>query len=268
MEAVKQPTSYPDVNLLLKELLKAVRSILKRHFIGMYLYGSLASGDFNPETSDIDFVVVTKDELSNEMISKLKDMHANLKASGLKWAKKLEGSYIPQDSLRRYDPANARHPSVGVDWDFGIGFHGSDWIIQRHILREQGVIVAGPTPAALIDLIQSQDIQRAVLEVLRDWWMPVLKNNSDFLQNSEYQAYAILTMCRSFYTLEHGTIASKPISARWAQKTVDPKWNNLIEWALTWNPLVQSDKKKETIEFIQYTLEHSKNYVGNEILEN
>jgi predicted nucleotidyltransferase len=268
MESLKQPTAYPDVNLLLNELLKDVRSILKRRFIGMYLYGSLASGDFSPETSDIDFVIVTKDELSSEIVSKLKDMHANLKASSSKWAKKLEGSYIPQDALRRYDPANARHPSIGVDWDFGIGFHGSDWIIQRYILREQGVVVAGPIPATLIDPIQPQDIKRAVLEVLHDWWAPMLENNPDFLQNNEYQAYAILTMCRSLYTLNHGTIASKPISACWAQETVDSKWICLIEWALKWNHLMQSNKKNETIEFIQYTLEHSRNYVGNETLEN
>lgn len=147
MASLKRPTAYPDVNRVLNELLRDARSILKEYFIGMYLYGSLASGNFNPETSDIDFVIVTKNKLSNELISKLRDMHANLKTSGLKWAKKLEGSYIPQDTLRYYDPANAQHSSIGVDWDFGIGFHESDWIIQRHILREQGVIIAGPTPA-------------------------------------------------------------------------------------------------------------------------
>ncbi len=267
MEPTKYPTAYPDVNIILNKLLKSARSILKEHFIGMYLYGSLASGDFNPETSDIDFVVVTKDELSDEMISKLKDMHINLKASGWKWAKKLEGSYIPQNALRHYDPTNAQHPSIGVDWEFGIGLHGNDWIIQRHILREQGVIVAGPTPANLIDPIQPEEIRWAVLKTLQEWWAPMLDKNLSFLQNNEYQAYAILTMCRSLYTLEHGTIASKPISACWAQKAIDSKWNDLIEWALRWNHSVQPDKKNETIEFIQYTLEHGKNYISNEILE-
>ncbi len=47
------PTPYADVNAVLNELLTAVNSVLSEHFVGLYLYGSLASGDFNPETSDI-----------------------------------------------------------------------------------------------------------------------------------------------------------------------------------------------------------------------
>jgi len=70
--------------------------ILGNQFIGMYLYGSLASGGFNPETSDIDFLVVTSDELSSERIDALENMHASLAVSGLKWAAKLEGAYIPK----------------------------------------------------------------------------------------------------------------------------------------------------------------------------
>ncbi len=53
------PTPYPDVNAVLRLLLEGAQPILGDHFIGLYLYGSLASGDFNPQTSDIDFVVVT-----------------------------------------------------------------------------------------------------------------------------------------------------------------------------------------------------------------
>lgn len=45
-------TSYPDVDETLSALLDGVRSVLKSDFIGLYLYGSLATGDFDPETSD------------------------------------------------------------------------------------------------------------------------------------------------------------------------------------------------------------------------
>jgi predicted nucleotidyltransferase len=55
----KFPTPYPDVNEVLLTLLDNVRAILGDYFTGMYLYGSLASGDFDPRRSDIDFLVVT-----------------------------------------------------------------------------------------------------------------------------------------------------------------------------------------------------------------
>lgn len=34
---------------------------------------------------------------------------------------------------------------------------------------------------------------------------------------------AILTMCRVLHTLEHGTIVSKPVAARWAQAKLGGK---------------------------------------------
>ena len=60
------PTSYPDVNALLQELLESVQAVLTHHFIGMYLDGSLTSGDFDQD-SDIDFVVATDAEISGDL---------------------------------------------------------------------------------------------------------------------------------------------------------------------------------------------------------
>ncbi len=82
------PTPFSDVNSLLDELLSGVKNILEDNFAGLYLYGSLASGDFNLETSDVDFVVVTRDEISSETISALKTMHERLAKSELKLVKK------------------------------------------------------------------------------------------------------------------------------------------------------------------------------------
>ncbi|MBU2610174.1 MAG: nucleotidyltransferase domain-containing protein [Chloroflexi bacterium] len=71
------PIPYPEVNVVLRELLTSVQSILGDHFIGMYLYGSLASGDFDRE-SDVDYVVVTEDVLSDALFSALQDMHMRI----------------------------------------------------------------------------------------------------------------------------------------------------------------------------------------------
>ncbi len=109
---VTHPTPYPDVNALLHELLSSVQTILGNHFVGMYLYGSLAIGDFAPHKSDIDFVVVTANELPDEMLPALEAMHARTAASGSMWATELEGSYIPQHALRRCDPTHALHPHI------------------------------------------------------------------------------------------------------------------------------------------------------------
>src|ERR1043165_5057987 len=144
------PTFYSDVNEILNLLLSNVQEILDDQFIGMYLYGSLSSGDFNPETSDIDFLVVTRDLLSEERIAELESMHQSIWASGLKHASRLEGSYIPQKDIRRHQPDNAPCPTIN-EGRFYVDRHSSDWIIQRHVVREYGVILAGPDPKTLID---------------------------------------------------------------------------------------------------------------------
>ena len=249
---MSHPTPYPDVNEVLNLLLSNVRTILGDHFVGMYLYGSLASGDFDPHRSDIDFVVVTDGDLPEERIAALETMHTRIAASGLKWVAKLEGAYVPRHTIRRHDPTPCPTYNEG---HFQVSQLGSDWDIQRHIIREHGAVVVGPAPHTLIDPVQPNDVRRAVLGVLHEWWAPMLDDPAWLHGRSEYQAFAVLTMCRALYTLHHGDISSKPVAARWAQKTLGAPWAAVIEWALH---DAQSDHLNETLDFMRYALANSR----------
>jgi hypothetical protein len=229
---------------------------LGERLVGLYIHGSLACGDFNPQTSDIDFLIVTDGHISAETFSTLQEMHACLFASGLAWSQKLEGAYIPKDDLRRHDPAHAPVPWLGADGHFAQESLGSDWIIQRWILREKGIVVAGPPPASLIDPVSAEDLRDAVRGSLREWWSPPFPSPERF-QSGEYRAYAVLTMCRSRYILEHGRIASKPEAARWAMQTLREPWVELVRKAMDWRNDMDFDIPEETIEFINFTLRGS-----------
>ncbi len=248
------PTPYPDVNALLEQLLKEVQAILKDRFVGLYLHGSLAYGDFDPRTSDIDFLVVTQGSLPEEAFAALKEMHARLRAGDHPWAQKMEGAYLPKDALRRHNPHGVLIPWLGVDGHFAWEGLGYDWIIQRWILREKGLAVVGPRLKPLIDPVGADEIRQAVRVNLCDWWTPPLPSPKRF-ESGEYQAYAILTMCRSLYVLEFGRIASKPEAARWALKTLDEPWNGLVNAAAAWRPGTDFNRLDETLEFIRFTLE-------------
>ena len=54
-----------------------------------------------------------------------------------------------------------------------------------------------------------------------------------WMRRREAQAFVVLTLCRLLYALESGAVASKPGAARWAQQALDPRWDGLIERALT-----------------------------------
>ena len=246
-------TPYPDVNRILKVLLADIQVILGKQFIGMYLHGSLAYGDFNSLTSDIDFLVVTGGQISAKIFCSLKVMHTCLYSSGLAWSRKLEGAYIPIDDLRRHDAAHGSIPWLGEDGHFALELLGSDWILQRWILREHGIIISGPALIDLIDPVSAEALQEAVRGILRDWWSPPFASPQRF-QSSRYQVYSVLTMCRSLYVLEYGRMVSKPDAARWAMKTLAEPWRSLISAAAAWQPGNGFNKMNETMKFIAYTL--------------
>jgi len=108
----KKFTPYDDVNELLNLLLTNVKEIFKDEFVGMYLYGSLSSGDFNPQSSDVDFLVVTTDYLSGKTIAELEAMHNQTWAISLKRASKLEGAYIPKELIHKHNPNGLPCPTI------------------------------------------------------------------------------------------------------------------------------------------------------------
>ena len=251
------PTPYPEVNEVLNLLLSAAKEILGDQFVGMYLYGSLSSGDFNPETSDIDFLFVTEDTLSSETIAQLEAMHKQTWASSHKRAGELEGAYLPKGLFRRHDPDGPPCPMVN-EGRFYVEKLGASWDIQRHVVREFGVVIEGPDPKSLIDFVGLDDIRRAVMDILHEWWFPMLEDPSWLSDHPRgYHSYAILSMCRAMHTLEHGTIVSKPVAAHWAKEKLDVKWSPIIDLALLAQKPhpAEFDLLQDAINLIRYTKE-------------
>lgn len=252
-EYIRPAIPFDEVNAALDEICAGARAILGDRMIGMYVHGSLAIGDFDPERSDIDFLIVTADPLSEKHLSAIAAMHARIAATGLKWSTNVEGSYFPAQALRLHDPSDARHPALRTDGSFGIDGHCSEWIVQRHVIREKGIVWSGPDPETLIEPISSRELRRAVIRLLHEWWEPQLTEPFR-LADSEYQAYAVLTMCRALYTIRHGTVVSKPVAGQWAKKELDKRWAALIDLALAWRHGVSMEEMSSVIDFIRFTL--------------
>jgi hypothetical protein len=250
------PTPHSEVNVVLEQLLRDAQRILDNRFFGMYLYGSLALGDFNPEKSDIDFVVVTDGQLPEQTIIALAEMHRQIVKGDSKWAGELEGSYIPKKALCRHGAESAIHPHVERDGNLSLERHDSDWIIQRHILREYGIILAGPDPKTLIDYVGPDDLRQGVLDLL--WWWEKQVADTMLIRQSPYQAFAVLSMCRVLYTMEHGTIVTKPSAARWALAILEERWVTLINRVLIWQPDESLDRLEDTVDFIRFSLDASR----------
>jgi len=218
-------------------LLSSIQDVLGDQLVGLYLYGSLSSGDFDPTSSDVDFLAVTREAITENdpAFEQLREMHERIAASGLPFADHLEGSYISQAGWRRYDPATAWHPNwhpiIGSDRPFTLGFHDANWVIERAIVRERGVVLYGPPPVTLIDPVSPQQLRDATCQQLADVWQPRIEDEYDhWPRPREFPAFSVLTLCRALYTLQRGAFCSKPVAAAWAAQT-HPKWEPVIAWA-------------------------------------
>ena len=245
-------TPYDDINSFLQVFLNNVRAALVEYFIGMYLFGSLATGGFDANRSDIDFLVVTSEKLPKRLISDLKIMHTHMYESGLEWGTKLQGAYIPIDDMRVYSPTGPACPLVNMN-EFLVARPESNWVLNRHSLYTSGLVITGPPLQTIIDPVRPEELKEAVLTLLRDNWVSLV-HNSDFFLRTEYQPFSVLSMCCFLYILEHGTVASKRHSVEWVLTKSDRKWAKLINQAMKWHYGDPPGDIKQTQEFILYVL--------------
>ncbi|HEX6608625.1 MAG TPA: aminoglycoside adenylyltransferase domain-containing protein [Chloroflexia bacterium] len=249
---VGNPTPYAAVNEVLGALLAGVQRILGPDLHGMYLYGSLALGDFTPHRSDIDAVVVTAGELTDAQTAALQALHSDLATRYVPWGSELEVTYMPQRALRRYDPADARYPSIQRGERLVVEAQDSSGVVQRHVLREHGITLAGPPIREQIDPVPPDDLRRAVLAMARGW-LAGLRADPRPLRHQGYQGYVVMTICRMFYTLQFGTIVSKPAACRWARGVLGRRWAPLIDRAL-------AEDVGETVDMIAFALDRVRAY--------
>ena len=261
---INNPTPYPEVNTILQELLLSVTRILGSHFIGMYLDGSLASGDFDQD-SDIDFVVVTDEDISGDLFLAMQTMHERIATIDSPFAVQLEGSYISLQGLRRYDPEHARHPNIerGEGERLKMVNHNDWWVIHRYILRKRGITIVGPAPETLVDPVSPDELRGAMLSLLQGWATRILED-PEIMSSRGYQSYVVLSLCRILYTLETGDVVSKPVAARWAKEALDGQWVSLIHraWEGRHHPeeKAASEDINETLDFIRFTLKFSRQF--------
>jgi hypothetical protein len=224
------PTPHADVNAVLHGFATNLRSILGNHFRGMYLTGSLALGDFDPHTGDIDFIVLIDVALSADYVEALRDMHARFDTGDSPWAGRIEAVYIAPEALHPKPVSSVPYPQIEKGTPLFVAPLESGWIFHLYTLREHGVRVVGPDIRTLIDRVDPDDMRRAAAPIAELWleqahhdptWLPWLREHA-------HQAFVVLTLCRLLYTLDSGSVASKPAAARWAEQALGPRWATLI----------------------------------------
>jgi len=180
-------------------------------------------------------------------------MHHQVERDNKKWAKRIECSYIPLDMLQSIQPPKTPRPYIGEGIFYTEAPYGNEWIINQYLLYKHGLSLMGPDFKTLVKPIDIEDVREACMKDLFEEWQPKMTDPT-YLNNSHYQSYVVLNMCRILYTVTCHSTASKKASAAWVKNEFGPQWNHLIQTAESWLYGKEMNLKEETVEFIQFVV--------------
>ena len=228
---------FPAVARLLAALRAGILAVLGPRLVGLYLYGSLAWGDFDPDLSDLDLMVTVRDDVTPADVAALRRMHEALVAPGRSpdesyWRDRVEVQYVPMRRLLHFRDIPFWMANISPGEPIHLLPAGSDWLTNWYFVQTYGVVLYGPPArvgARTEPMLRDEEFFQAVREHAVSWRTHIQSAR----ENPAYQAYAVLTMCRALYTLTHGCQVSKQAAARWAavELAVDAP---LIRDALAW----------------------------------
>ncbi len=256
-------TSVPELNNVLLELIQSAKQILGSQLIAAYLQGSFALGDWDSH-SDVDFLIVLKDELPADVLPHLQIMHSRIYALPSAWAQHLEGSYISQKVLLE------TNTSIPL-WYLDNGSHElildthCNTLVTRYTTREYGIALHGADAETLIEPVVADQLKLEVSAVMQNWGAEILESPTK-IDTRWYQQSVVISYCRMLETLHTAQVKSKRSAARWGEQNLEARWHDLI--AIAWHEhAIQRENYKKpadpndvtrTVKFIRYVLEFAK----------
>ena len=192
-----------DIALLLERLRDGL--LARGGLVGIYLYGSLTTGDFSPARSDIDVVVIVQREPDQAAIKELRQLHTTLAGSGGA-AGRLHCLYVPVETAA--DPAPLR-----TYW-FG------DWMTQWQLkvmtqaeLTLTGVALFGPWPPPGIKPVATADVQAAVHQEISGYWRRIARQRTCWRQDA-WVDFGLTVLPRAEAVLTAGELITKTEAIR------------------------------------------------------
>jgi predicted nucleotidyltransferase len=269
-------TPYQELDNILKNHAFKLKKALKGNFVGVYLQGSLAIGDFDM-TSDVDFIVVVNKDLSKKEVEISQKIHDETYKNDNRWVRKLEYSFFPKGKLNEISsPYINGKQNVSEDrklWYFDNGgktIQRSDHdntLVVRWTLREKGIPLIGPDPKKLVKPIDPNNLRKEIKETILGWGKELLQDASRF-NNRFYQSYLVLNFSRMLHDMKKGKVSSKLEGINWAKINLDPKWVNLIDYcwkerqdtSISVKQPADPEMFKRSMDFVRYIVNEADKY--------
>lgn len=233
--------------------------ILSDNLLSVILFGSAVMGDFHPGEGDLDFVAVTRTDLSDSDCNAIFDLHDRMRIGEMgQLAVQLEGTYYPEAIIRNPHSAKASGCYVGTsrrNWRQINSNKNS--MMDFAIIRDFGVTYGG------------EEIRHLFYEPSR---LELLAEINDNLEvnikgcgehNSLTYALAMFHWAsRALCFVMTGEIVSKTKGALWyTSEFPDSRWTPLVSHAMRFRsypltPQVQSQVDPVIVDEVQGFLTH------------
>lgn len=244
--------------LLIKDILDSIvtsyHDILKDNLIGIYVHGSLAMNCFNAQTSDIDFLVVVKENIDFNIKRKLIDVLLNLSEVGPQ--KGFEMSVLLEKDLKHFTfptPfvlhfSDAYKEKYKQDYSYMCD-NGKDPDLAAHITVtvSRGICIFGKPINAVFEPVQRKFYIESIIYDIENAKEDILKS----------PMYVVLNLCRVLYYLKESVICSKKEGGEWACSNVNAPYDVVIKAALLAykNTGILNYNNELLIDFADYMLE-------------
>lgn len=246
----------------------AVVELCKRYIlgnlIGIYLHGSLAMGCFNPNRSDLDFIVVVKEKISQEIKIEIvkKLMSISLSPSPSEISFLTEKNLVRDGSTFQYDLHYSEYwrkkyerlvtQATAKIWN-DESLEDVDLSAHIRVINERGITIFGKDKDKVFPKINDEDYIKAILYDFDD----------SFDGWTKKPEYYILNACRVLHFLENRYVTSKKEGGEWGIEVLQNRFGQLIEAALD-----VYTGKVSYLEFNSNTIKEFFEFMNNKLTEN
>ncbi|GLU50368.1 nucleotidyltransferase domain-containing protein [Nocardiopsis ansamitocini] len=203
---------------------------------GLYLTGSVALGDYRPRTSDVDFVVVTRQRLDCAQNAALRRVHSRMRSRFPH--PQFNGIHVAWDDLT-HDPQHCGPVASVLGGRFRTRAGADVNPVTWHVLAERGVPVRGPHPLELDVWDERASLQAWSLGSLDQHWRRWRAKAGRLVTprglaalGSLAPSWSVLSVSRLHFTLRTGEITSKSGAGFYALHAFPDRWERIVNECL------------------------------------
>lgn len=247
---------------LINCFIETSKEILGENLVGIYLHGSAVMGCFNPQKSDLDFIIVVNHDMTDE--EKIAYLMEVVKLNREAPKKGLELSIVKKEVCNpfvyptpfelHFSPFHLKSITENVQ-NYIETVTGTDKDLAAHfmIINHYGVVLYGSNIFDVFGEVPRNDYIDSI-------WSDVECAKEDILENPMYMT---LNLCRVLAYVKDSLVVSKKEGGMWGIQTVLQKFQRLIQDALRCYETEEEMcvEEENALEFVSYMIGQIQRYI-------